>query len=298
MDRHRRGLWLGIAAYTIWGVVPAFWKLLGGVPVLQQLGHRVVWAVPMLLIAVVLAGRMAYLRSAIRDRRTILVTIASAALLAANWGVFVWAIDAGRIVEASLGYFINPLLSVALGVIVLGERLRPARVAAVGLAAVGVVYMTIRLGEVPWVSLVLAGTFALYGLLKKRPGAATPIVGLLGETALAAVPALAYLTVVGIRGDGAFGSDWPETLLLVAAGAVTAVPLLLFGAAAQRIPLSTVGLLQYLAPSLQFLLGVAVYGEAVTGDHLIGFTFVWVALAVFTADNLRGSRPFEAVPPV
>lgn len=297
MSQHRLGIWLGVAAYTSWGVAPAFWKLLGGVPALQQTAHRVVWAVPLLALAVVLLGRRRMLRDAIRSRRTIVVTALSAALLAANWGVFVWAIAAEHIVEVSLGYFVNPLLSVALGVVLLGERLRPAQVAAVTLAGAGVAYMTLRLGELPWISLALAGSFALYGLLKKRPEAAAPLEGLLGETTLAGVPALGFLVALGAAGEGAFGSNWPDSVLLMAAGAVTAVPLLLFGAAAQRIPLSTVGLLQYLAPSLQFLLGVAAYGETVTADQLIGFGFVWVALAVFTADNLRAARRLVPVLP-
>jgi chloramphenicol-sensitive protein RarD len=296
MSRHRQGIWFGVAAYTTWGVAPAFWKLLGDVPALQQMAHRVVWAVPLLAAAVLLLGRRAVLARAAGTPGTVVVTAMSAALLAANWGVFVWAIADERIVEVSLGYFINPLLSVALGVVLLRERLRPAQVVAVALATAGVAYMTIRLGELPWVSLVLAGTFALYGLLKKRPEAAPPLEGLLGETIVAGIPALVFILIAGSGGDGAFGAEWGDTLLLVATGAVTATPLLLFGAAAQRVPLSTVGLLQYLAPSLQFLLGVAAYGESVTSDQLVGFGFVWVALAVFTADNMRAARRDATLP--
>jgi len=296
MDQHRRGLWFGVAAYAMWGVGPAFWKLLEGVPVLQQTAHRVVWSVPILAVAVLLLGRGPRLRAAMGNRRTATFTVLAAVLLATNWGVFVWAIASQHILEASLGYFINPLLLVALGVIVLGERLRAAQAVAVGLAAAGVIYMTVRLGEIPWIALVLAGSFGLYGLLKKRPGAAPPLEGLLGETTLAAIPALVFLVFVGARGSGSFGIDAGDTLLLIAAGAVTAVPLLAFAAAAQRIPLSTVGLLQYLAPSLQFVLGVAVYGEPVVADQMIGFGFVWLALAVFTVDNYRTSRRAEIAP--
>ena len=296
MEQHRRGLWYGVAAYGIWGIAPAFWKLLDDVPAVQQTAHRVVWSVPILAGAVVVLGRRDRWRALVADRRTLALTVMAGTLLVANWGIFVWAIASDRIVEASLGYFINPLLAVALGVVVLGERLRPAGVAAVALAAAGVAYLTLRLGEVPWVSLALAGSFAVYGLIKKRPEAAPPLEGLLGETVLAMVPALVFLLVVGGRGEGSFGDGAGLSLLLVAAGAVTAAPLLLFGAAAQRIPLSTVGLLQYLAPSLQFALGVAVYGEKVVADQLIGFAFVWVALALFTIDNLRAARDPMAGP--
>lgn len=290
MEQHRRGLWYGVAAYAIWGIAPAFWKLLDGVPAVQQTAHRVVWSVPILGAAVVLLGRRDRLRDALRDRRTVALTALAGVLLIANWGVFIWAIASGRIVEASLGYFINPLLSVALGVLVLGERLRRAQGVAVGLATIGVAYMTVRLGAVPWVSLALAGTFGLYGLIKKRPEAAPPLEGLLGEISMGAVPALVLLVALGLRGEGAFFAGTGDTLLLIATGAVTAAPLLLFGAAAQRIPLSTVGLLQYLAPTLQFVLGAAVYGEAVGAAQLVGFGFVWTALVVFAADNYRAAR--------
>ena len=280
----------------MWGVAPIFWKLLGGVPAVEQTAHRVVWAVPILALAVVGTGRVGRLNRAVRQPGTVGVAALGAALLAANWCVFVWAVSVERIVEASLGYFINPLLSVALGVAVLGERLRPAGVAAVGLAGAGVAYMTFRQGEMPWIALVLAGTFAVYGLLKKRPEAAPPLEGLLAEATLAAVPALAFIVILSGQGRGAFGAEWGDSALLVAAGAVTAIPLLLFGAAAQRIPLSTVGLLQYLAPSLQFMVGAVVYGEPVAAHRMIGFGFVWLALAVFTADNLRASRRHGPAP--
>lgn len=296
MDQHRLGLWFGISSYAIWGVSPIYWKWLGGVPVLQQAAHRVVWTIPILLVVIVLRGRLGRLRAALRSPRTMLLALSAGALLAANWGIYLWAVDADRLLEASLGYFINPLLSVALGVVVLRERLRPAQTAAVGLASAGVLYMTLRIGELPWISLTLAGTFALYGLLKKSPEAAAPLEGLLGETAAVGIPALAFLIGVGVAGEGGFGSGWVDTLLLIGAGGVTASPLLLFGGAVQRIPLSTVGILQYLAPSLQFLLGIAVYGEPLSGDRLIGFGFVWVALIVFTVDNLRRRRPAPVSP--
>jgi len=299
VEQHRRGLWFGVAGYAIWGIAPVFWKLLDHVPAIELTAHRVVWSVPVLGVAVVLLGRRSHLRRSLQNRRTVMVTALAGMLLIANWGVFVWAITSEHIVEASLGYFINPLLSVALGVVVLGERLRRAQVWAVGLAFVGVAYMTIRLGEFPWISLVLAGSFAVYGLIKKRPEAAPPLEGLLGEIWLGLVPALVLLIVLGSRGEGAFAVGAGDTLLLIATGTVTAAPLLFFGAAVQRVPLSTVGLLQYLAPTVQFALGVAVYGETVEADQMIGFVFVWMALIVFSIDNLRANRsvaPGSAVP--
>lgn len=296
MEQHRRGFWFGVAGYAIWGVAPVFWKLLDHVPALELTAHRVVWSVPVLGLAIVLLGRRNHLRRSLQDRRTVVVTALAGMLLITNWGIFVWAITSGHIVEASLGYFINPLLSVALGVVVLGERLRRAQVWAVGLAFIGVAYMTVRLGEVPWVSLVLAGSFAVYGLIKKRPEAAPPLEGLLGEIWLGLVPALVVLIALGARGEGAFGVGVGDTVLLIATGAVTAAPLLFFGAAVQRVALSTVGLLQYLAPTLQFILGVVVYGETVVADQLIGFAFVWVALLVFSVDNLRSNRAIAPGP--
>lgn len=296
MEQHRRGLWFGVAGYAIWGVAPAFWKQLDHVPALELTAHRVVWSVPILAVAIVLLGRRSHLRRSLQDRRTVVVTALAGMMLIANWAIFIWAITSGRIVEASLGYFINPLLSVALGVVVLGERLRRAQIWAVGLAFIGVAYMTVSLGEVPWVSLVLAGSFAVYGLVKKRPEAAPPLEGLLGEIWLGFVPALVFLVVLGASGEGAFGVGRGDTALLVATGAVTAAPLLFFGAAVQRVPLSTVGLLQYLAPTLQFILGVAVYGETVVADQMIGFAFVWVALIVFSIDNLRSNRVIPQAP--
>jgi chloramphenicol-sensitive protein RarD len=213
-----------------------------------------------------------------------------AVVMSANWLTFIWAVVTDRVLDISLGYFVNPLLLVALGVLVLRERLTRAQGWAIALAAAGVAYMAIRAGSLPWISLVLAGTFGIYGLLKKQAGAAPAVEAVFGETALMAIPGSVYLMVLAARSEDTFGGEPGISMLLVAAGAVTVIPLLLFGSAAQRIPLATVGILQYLAPSFQFLLGVFAYGEAVSADRLIGFVLVWIALALYTGDNLRRGR--------
>jgi chloramphenicol-sensitive protein RarD len=283
----RKGIWLAVAAYSFWGVVPIFWKALDSIPALELLSHRIVWSVPLLFLIIVGSKRLGVLRDSLRSPATVATALAAGALLSINWGVFVWAVTTSHIVEASLGYFINPLVSVALGVIVLREHLRPAQRIAVGIAIVGVAGMTILSGVVPWISLVLAFSFGTYGLLKKRPTAAPPIEGLFMESTFAAVPALVYIGIVAGGNTGAFGSSATTTLLLIAAGAVTIFPLILFGAAAKRIPLSTLGILQYITPTLQFLLGVVLYGEAVSSGEWFGFVMVWIALALYTIDNAR-----------
>jgi chloramphenicol-sensitive protein RarD len=295
---HRRGIWYGVAAYVLWGLSPIFWNLIEGVPAIEVLAHRVVWSIPVLIAAVAVRGRWPQLKAAASNRATVVVAVIAGTLLSINWGVFIWAVTSGRIVESSLGYFINPLVSVALGVIVLREHLRPAQRVAVLIAAVGVVVMTLLAGVVPWVALVLAFSFGFYGLLKKRREAAPPIEGLLGESVVAALPLTVLLVVLAGGGEGAFGRSEVTTALLVASGLVTVVPLLLFGAAAQRIPLSMVGILQYLAPTIQLVIGITIYDETVSGPELVGFAMVWIALAVYTIDSLHNQwRPMAIAGP-
>jgi chloramphenicol-sensitive protein RarD len=218
-------------------------------------------------------------------------------VLAVNWGTYIWAVNNGNIVESSLGYFINPLLNVLLGVVILRERLEAGQWLAVAIAACGVGYMTARVGSLPWIALVLASTFAVYALLKKQLVAVGPIESLTVEVSLLLVPTLVFLTVVGVGGSGSFVASGPRiTVLLILTGVATAVPLLLFGAAAHRIKLSTIGVLQYIAPSMQFLIGVFVYDESVTRDELIGFVLVWIALAVFTGHGLLRARQSRLQP--
>jgi chloramphenicol-sensitive protein RarD len=291
---HRKGVWYGIAAYVLWGLSPVFWKALDEIPALELLAHRILWSVPLLALVVAIRHRWKAFARIYAAGRVRLLAAAGGILLAINWGVFVWAVTSGHIVEASFGYFINPLVSVALGVIVLRERLRPAQQVAVGIAAVGVAGMAVIVGGVPWISLTLAFSFGSYGLLKKQPGAAPPLEGLFGEMFIVAIPALVFVAVLAGSGEGSFGGGPATTALLITAGAVTVAPLLLFGASAQRIPLSLVGLLQYIAPTLQLLIGVSFYGEAVSGGEIFGFGLVWVALALFTFDGLRAARAARA----
>ncbi len=290
MDSQRYGIWLGVGAYVVWGLTPIFWNLVDSVHPLELLAHRIVWAVPMLLALVAVRRRWNTLRATYSAKRTRRLTIAGAAFIVTNWGVFLWGVLNEQIVEVSLGYFINPLVSVALGVIVLRERLRPAQRLAVAIAFVGVAGMTLMLGVVPWVSLALALSFGMYGLIKKLDGAAPALPGLLGEAALLAVAGLAYLAVLAGSGDANFTRSGPVALWFVAAGLITVIPLGMFGAGVQRIPLSTMGLLQYIAPTLQLIVGVALYGEEMVSAQVVGFATVWLALAIFARDQWRTTR--------
>ncbi|MCP4967013.1 MAG: EamA family transporter RarD [bacterium] len=290
-----RGIALGIGAYLVWGILPIFWKTLATVDPLEILAHRVVWSV-VFLVAMV-AIRHSQNRICGLSGRAIGLLLVAGSLLAVNWLTYIWAVNNGHIVESSLGYFINPLFNVVLGVLVLRERLEPVQWVAVGVAALGVGYMTVSLGTLPWIALVLASTFAAYALLKKQMTDVGPIESLTVEVALISIPALVFLTFVGIGSEGSFGAAGPQiSILLVLTGVATAVPLALFGAAARRIRLSTIGLLQYIAPTMQFLLGVFIYDEVVTRDELIGFVLVWAGLAIYSAHSLMRHRRIQPQP--
>ncbi len=298
MDERRLGVVSGLAAYALWGLFPLYFPLLEPAGGLEIVAHRVLWSLLFVGILLTVLRRWEQVRALVTDRRRLLVLLCAAALIAANWLVFVYGVNSGHVVETSLGYFINPLVSVLLGVVVFSERLRPLQWVAVAIAAVAVGVLTVDYGRPPWIALALALTFGLYGLMKKlvRTEAAP---GLFVETALVALPAVAVLAVAHSGGHGTFGNAGTgHAALLVVSGVATAIPLLLFAAAARRIPLSTVGLLQYLTPSMQLAIGVFVYAEPMPPARLIGFAIVWVALAVFTVDTLRharaGSRPAVA----
>lgn len=285
----KRGIAFGVGAYVLWGILPIFWKAIESVGAFEILAHRIVWSM------VLLTGIIGIRRSWAQIRRlkasSVVRLLVAGGLLTVNWATYIWAVNNGHIVEASLGYFINPLLNVALGVIVLRERLDATQWTAIGVAAAGVAYMTITVGTVPWIALVLTTSFAAYALLKKQMVALGPFESLTVEIALVLVPAFAFLFVLGAKGEGSFGSAGPRiTLLLILTGLATALPLLLFGAAATRIPLSTIGLLQYIAPSVQFLIGVFLYGEVVGRNRLVGFVLVWIALAIYTISGLFRRR--------
>ncbi|MDQ7029830.1 MAG: EamA family transporter RarD [Ardenticatenia bacterium] len=290
MRYDRRGFVYGVAAYVIWGVSPVYWKLLRQVPATQLIGHRLVWSFLFLVGLFGVTGQLSRLRALWRDGRVVAVYGVAALILAGNWLTYVWAVNAGFIVEASLGYFINPLLSVLLGMVVLRERLRPWQWVAVGLAAFGVGYLTATYGRLPWIALALAGTFSVYGLVTKV-APLDALEGLTLETGLLFAPALAFLAWADVQGQGAFWrAGLGPSMLMAGTGAFTAVPLLLFGASARRIPLSVVGILQYLAPTLQFLIGVLVYREPFTISQLVGYGAVWLALLIFWGDGWKASR--------
>jgi chloramphenicol-sensitive protein RarD len=284
-----RGIAFGVGAYVLWGVLPIFWKAIEEVDSFEILAHRIVWSVLFLAAIVTLRGSWPQIRSL--TGRTLGRLLLAGSLLTVNWATYIWAVNHGHIVESSLGYFINPLFNVVLGVLVLREHLDPVQWLAVGIAGVGVGYMTVKLGSVPWIALVLATTFAFYGLLKKQLDSVGPIESLGVEVAFVAGPSLAFLTVVGIGGEGSFVTGGLSiTVLLILTGVATALPLLLFGAAAQQIRLSTVGLLQYIAPTLQFLIGVFLYNEVVGSDRLVGFSLVWLGLAVYAGHGIVRRR--------
>jgi chloramphenicol-sensitive protein RarD len=287
-DTDRRGIALGVAAYLLWGVFPAFFHLLGAAAPTEILAHRVLWTLVLMAVILSVVRGWGALRSL--PLRVWAMVAAAAALIAVNWGLFIYATAVGHVVEVALGYYIGPLVSVLIGVLVLRERLRPLQWVAVGIATAAVLVIAVGDHRVPWLGLGLAVSFATYGLIKKTvPLPATA--SLTAEGVVLAPLAAAYLVFLQLAGTATLtGHGAGHVALLVLTGPVTAVPLLLFGAAARRIPLTTLGTLQYLAPTLQFLLGVVVYGEVMPAERWVGFGLVWVALVVFTVDLVR-SRP-------
>jgi chloramphenicol-sensitive protein RarD len=284
------GVAYALAAFLFWGGIPVYFKAVGQVPAPEILAHRVVWSVVLLAGLVTLTRHWPVIARALAERRTRLLLVLSTLVVSVNWLVFIWAIAAGRVLETSLGYYINPLVNVVLGVVVLRERIGPWRGFAVGLAALGVLNLAFRADGLPWVSLTLALTFGLYGLIRKTVRIEA-VDGLFVETALLLPLALAYLGYLALAGGGAFGALDPETdLLLLLAGAVTALPLIWFTAAARRLDYSTVGFFQYIAPSCHFLLAIFLYGEPFTGAHLATFLCIWSALAIITARTVVEAR--------
>jgi chloramphenicol-sensitive protein RarD len=286
-----RGLWYGLSAYTIWGLFPIYWKLIEFVPADQIIAHRIVWSFLLLALAGVLArGRRQSRRHVTMTRKIVGLYTAAAVLIAVNWFVYVWAVAHDFIVETSLGYFITPMVNVLVGVVILGERLRRFQVVAIGLAAAGVGYLAIVYGDVPWIAIALAVTFGTYGLLKKKAPLGS-VAGLTLETGLLFLPALVYLGATEARGTGAFMQvDTGTQILIIAAGPITTLPLVLFAAAVRRIPLSAIGMLQFIAPTIQFLLGVLVYQEPFNQQRLVGFALVWSAVIVFGAEGMMRTR--------
>ncbi|MEV0228409.1 EamA family transporter RarD [Nonomuraea sp. NPDC050786] len=291
----RRGVLFGIAAYTLWGLFPLYWPLLKPSGAVEILAHRMVWS--LVVVAAVLAVRRhwSWFRPLVRQPAKLGLLALAAVLVTVNWGVYIYAVNSGHVVESSLGYFINPLVNVLFGVVLLRERLRPLQWAAVGFGALAVVVLTLDYGRLPWIALTLATSFGVYGLVKKRANVAATE-GLAIEALVLFLPALGYILFLQTGGQGTFaGQGLGHALLLIGSGVATAVPLIWFGAAAIRVPLSTMGLLQYIAPVLQFACGVLIAKETMPSSRWIGFSIVWLALAIFTYDSIRAARAARRV---
>ena len=286
----RAGLWFGLGAYLLWGVLPLYFKLLKDVSPTEIVAHRILWSLVFLALLVWLWRRWPAIRAAASASRVMMTLAVTALLIAVNWLIYIWAVLNGHVLAGSLGYYLNPLVNVLLGVVLLKERLTRGQVAAVALAALGVSVLAVRAADGLWISLALALSFGLYGFIRKI-APVDAIEGLAIETAMLAPVSLAYLLWLQQAGAGGFAAHGATTsALLILGGAATAVPLLLFNAAAKRLPYSTLGFLQYIAPSLQFLLAVLVFGEAFTTAHAICFGAIWAALLIFAWEGLRLGR--------
>ncbi len=288
---HIAGLWAAAATFVLWGLMPLYWHLLKAVPSLQIVLHRIAWSAVFVCGWLLLRQGTRWLRGVLAQPRLAGMLALSGTLIAFNWGLYIWAVNAGHVVETALGYFINPLLNVVIGVLFLRERLSRAQWLSVGIAAAGVLWLTFNYGSFPWIALALAGSFALYGLIRKF-AAVDSVTGMGVESAYLFLPALGWLLWSESHGAGGFGAGygtWPSALL-VFSGVLTALPLVGFAFAVRRIPLSTVGLMQYLAPTLQFLIGVFAFHEPFDRDRAIGFAFIWLALAIFASDGVLRAR--------
>jgi chloramphenicol-sensitive protein RarD len=289
MSPSSSGILLAAGAFTFWGLAPLYWRLLGELPSPALLGHRVVWSLPSLALLVLLLRRGDRFRRALGDRTVRTRLFAAGLLVSVNWFTFIYAIEVERVLDVSVGYYLTPLVNVLLGAVVLGERLRPAQRVAVGLALVGVILRTIDHGRLPWIAVVLAISFGIYGLVKKTVNA-DAVVGLSVEILPIAPFALGYLFLLESGPHGFGDLDLTTRMLVILAGPITVLPLMLFAAGARRIPLATVGLLQYVAPTVQFALAVGVFGEPFRTPQLLAFILVWTALAIYTVDAHRAHR--------
>ena len=297
MSERRRGLIYALSAYLLWGVFPLYFPLLEPTTPVEILAHRIVWSLVVLLIVLAVTRRWSWIRPLVHDRRQMLLLAAASVTIAMNWGVYIYGVNSEQVVQTSLGYFINPLVSVVFGVLLLKERLRVAQWTAVGLGALAVVVLTVDYGGLPWIALVLAFSFGTYGLLKKTLDMGA-VESLSTETAILAPAAAAYLLFLLATGNSAMATEGPGMATLLASlGVITVVPLLFFGASATRLPLTWIGLLQYSAPVLQFLIGVFVYDEPMPASRWVGFGLVWSALVILTVDSLlavrRGRTPVD-----
>ena len=292
MTKFNKGLLFGISAYIIWGVLPLYWQLVEEAGAYEILAHRGIWS---LLICISLLALRKQLKSAylmVRSSRTLSLLFLASGLLTINWGVYIWSVTVNRVVEAALGYYITPLINVTFGVLLLREKLRPSQWIAVALAAAGVVILTLGYGSLPWIALVLAISWGSYSLIKKSLNLGA-LETLSLETLFAFLPNLVFLFIIQGNGSAEFGSTWTISLLLFGAGAATVIPLLLFNGSTTRLPLSTVGLLQYITPTIMFFIGIFINNEDISMTKVIGFAFIWLALAVLSRDLYRSSRPLD-----
>lgn len=282
-----RGFFFAFGAYALWGVQPIFMKMVSHIPAAEVVAHRIVWSVPIAGLVLLMLGRTADLRAALKSPRTLLMAAVTASLITLNWGIYVWAIAVDRAVETALGYYINPLVSVVMGAALLGEKLNRLQMVAIGLAALAVLIMTIYAGGLPWVSLALALTFAIYGYFRKTLPIG-PSQGFFLEVVILCLPALGYILWLQARGEGHFVTSSPADIgLLLVCGPVTAIPLLLYAFGAKLLRLSTLGLMQYIGPSIVLLVAVFVFGEPFGGVRAIAFGLIWVALVIYTWSMLR-----------
>lgn len=289
MTKFNKGLLFGVSAYLIWGLLPLYWQLVEEAGAYEILAHRGIWS---LLLCVFLLAIRKQIKSAyvmVRASRTLSLLFLASGLLTLNWGVYIWSVTVDRVVEAALGYYITPLINVTFGVLLLREKLRPLQWAAVGIASVGVLILTVGYGALPWIALVLSTSWGSYSLIKKSLNLGA-LETLSVETLFAFLPNLIFLFVIEVNGTAIFGKSLSSSLLLFGAGAATVIPLLLFNGSTNRLPLSTVGLLQYITPTIMFFIGIFINKEDVSPTKLVGFVFIWLALAVLSRDLYRSSR--------
>jgi chloramphenicol-sensitive protein RarD len=296
VEDSRAGLAAALVANLMWGLFPLYWPLLKPASPMEILAHRIVWSLLFVFALLAVARKLGSLRRLLRDRRSILVLTGAALFQGLNWGTYITAVNSGQVLQASLGYFITPLLAVLLAVVLLREKLRPTQWVAVSLGVIAVVVLTVDYGRPPWLALILGSCFAGYGFLK-RTAASGAIEGVAVETGVLVAPALGYIVWLSAQGDGAFAVDDPRRVaLFVSSGLLTMLPLLFFGAAATRLTFTSLGLLQYVAPVLQWVIGVVVVHEAMPLSRLLGFALIWCALVVLALDGWRGTRQVVAAP--
>ncbi|MCF4114758.1 MULTISPECIES: EamA family transporter RarD [Dethiosulfovibrio] len=287
MNKAKRGFVAAAAAMSIWGLLPVYWKQMSGVPAYEILSHRIIWSLVAAAVFLSIRGSWGKVSLALRDRKVISLMSLSGAVIGCNWLLYIWAVNSGHVLQCSLGYYINPLINVLTGYVVFKDKLRPVQWGAIALAGAGVLYQIVLYGKVPWIALGLACSFSLYALIRKLANV-DPLPGLFMETAVLAFPAVAFLTWTGIDGGGAFMTEGTRvSLFLVGTGLITSIPLLWFVQGARDISLVTVGLLQYISPTLQFMLGYWVYGESFSSAQMVTFTSIWAALTIYTVDSVN-----------